>query len=158
MTEQISTSSPRFASPHRRALKLSCTILGDPSMIASGWLGYPGATEDQISNLEARLGKTLPRSYRAFFKTSNGFQQPGMFVPRLLTVDEIEWVLVKSLDTIDMWKSNGLEDLTDALAISPFQNLDETEMIYCAWPLNISSSATVPSERGSLRLTSVSCV
>jgi SMI1 / KNR4 family (SUKH-1) len=92
----------------------------DKEMIASGWLGYPGATEDQISNLEARLGKTLPPSYRAFLKASNGFQQPGMFVPRLLTVDEIEWFRVKSLDTIDMWKSNGLEDLTNALAISPF--------------------------------------
>jgi SMI1/KNR4 family protein SUKH-1 len=93
----------------------------DKEMIASGWLGYTGAAEDQISNLETRLGKTLPRSYRAFLKTSNGFQQPGMFVPRLLTVDEIEWFRIKSLDTINMWKSNGLEDLTDALAISPFQ-------------------------------------
>src|SRR5215475_1698538 len=93
----------------------------DKGMIASGWLGYPGATEDQLSNLETRLGKALPPSYRAFLKTSNGFQQPGMFVLRLQTVDEIEWFRVKSLDTIDMWKSHGLEDLTDALAISPFQ-------------------------------------
>jgi SMI1 / KNR4 family (SUKH-1) len=93
----------------------------DKEMIASGWLGNPGATEDQITNLEARLGKSLPPSYRAFLKASNGFQQPGVLVPRLLTVDEIEWFRVKSLDTIDMWRSNGLEDLTDALAISPFQ-------------------------------------
>jgi SMI1 / KNR4 family (SUKH-1) len=89
-------------------------------MIASGWLGYTGATEDQITNLEKRLGKTLPPSYRAFLKSSNGFQQPGMFVPRLLTVDEVDWFRVRSRETIDMWKSNGLEDLTDALAISPF--------------------------------------
>jgi hypothetical protein len=88
--------------------------------VASGWLGYPGATEDQIMYLEARLGKPLPPSYRAFLKVSNGFRQPGLFVPRLLPVDEVEWFRVRNRETIDMWKSNGLEDLTDALAISPF--------------------------------------
>ena len=49
-----------------------------PEVIASRWLGYPGATEEQIMNLETRLGRKLPPSYRAFLKASNGFRQPGI--------------------------------------------------------------------------------
>jgi hypothetical protein len=35
-------------------------------VLRSGWLGYAGATEQQLSDAEARLGRTLPPSYRAF--------------------------------------------------------------------------------------------
>lgn len=43
-----------------------------PQVIESGWLGYPGATEAQIAQAEARLGMVLPRSYREFLKVTNG--------------------------------------------------------------------------------------
>src|SRR5262245_3899869 len=85
-------------------------------VVSSGWLGYPGATEDQITRLEARLGKTLPPSYRAFLKVSNGFRQPGMLVWRLLPAEEVEWFRVRNQETIDIWK--GHEELSDALEIS----------------------------------------
>jgi hypothetical protein len=85
-------------------------------VVSSGWLGYPGATEDQITRLEARLGKTLPPSYRAFLKVSNGFRQPGMLVWRLLPAEEVEWFRVRNQETIDIWK--GQEELPDALEIS----------------------------------------
>jgi hypothetical protein len=32
-------------------------------VIDSGWLGYPGATDDQIASAEQRLGRSLPPSY-----------------------------------------------------------------------------------------------
>jgi len=87
-----------------------------PELIESGWLGYPGATEDQIAGLEARLGEALPPSYRAFLQTSNGFRQPGMIIPRLLPVDEVEWFRERNQWTIDTWKDS--EDLSDTLEIS----------------------------------------
>jgi hypothetical protein len=87
-----------------------------PELIASGWLGYPGATEGQIAGLEARLGKALPPSYRAFLRTSNGFRQPGMIIPRILPVDEVEWFRERNQSTIDIWKDS--ENLSDTLEIS----------------------------------------
>jgi hypothetical protein len=33
-----------------------------PEVIQTGWLGYPGATEEQIVCAETRLGTTLPPS------------------------------------------------------------------------------------------------
>lgn len=87
-----------------------------PELIESGWLGYPGATEDQIAGLEARLGEALPPPYRAFLQTSNGFRQPGMIIPRLLPVDEVEWFRERNQWTIDTWKDS--EDLSDTLEIS----------------------------------------
>lgn len=87
-------------------------------IIASGWLGYPGATEEQIEQLETRLGMPLPPSYRAFLRSSNGFRQPGVLVPRLLPIGEVDWFRQQNQETIDMLKSYELEDLTNALAIS----------------------------------------
>lgn len=59
-------------------------------MIASGWLGFPGAGEEEIAALEDRLGTRLPPSYRSFLRASNGFLQPGVIVPRLLATDEVD--------------------------------------------------------------------
>jgi hypothetical protein len=32
-----------------------------PEVVASGWLGYPGATQDQLTRAEAHLGRALGR-------------------------------------------------------------------------------------------------
>ncbi|MGH9844921.1 MAG: SMI1/KNR4 family protein, partial [Blastocatellia bacterium] len=85
---------------------------------ASGWLGNPGATENQIVSLESRLGKKLPPSYRAFLKTSNGFRTPGINISRLQPIEKVEWFRVRNQETIDIWRSNGLENLSATLCIS----------------------------------------
>jgi hypothetical protein len=87
-----------------------------PGVIASGWLGYPGATEDQIAGLEARLGQSLPPSYRAFLKVSNGFRQPGMSIERLFSADEVGWFREGHQETIDILKE--FIDLSNAVKIS----------------------------------------
>ena len=40
-----------------------------PEVFAEGYLGYSGATEEEIVATEARLGVTFPTSYREFFKS-----------------------------------------------------------------------------------------
>jgi len=35
-----------------------------PEVVEAGWLGYPGAMEAEIAQVEARMGITLPPSYR----------------------------------------------------------------------------------------------
>ena len=79
--------------------------------IASGWLGFPPATEAQVRALEARLGASLPPSYRSFLLTSNGFRQPGVLVPRLLAAEEVDWFRARHQeDTIDAWMTGATAD------------------------------------------------
>ncbi len=64
------------------------------AVLDSGWLGYPGATEDQIARVEARLQRLLPPSYRAFLKVTNGWRQTAKqtdnFNHRLWSIEDIE--------------------------------------------------------------------
>src|SRR5947209_7349056 len=76
------------------SLKESLEVAEDDDLagaVQRGWLGYPGATEDQLRQTDDRLGTTLPPSYRAFLLVSNGWRLPGTFVPRLRSTDELEW-------------------------------------------------------------------
>ena len=61
-----------------------------PEVIAASWLGYPGATEEQIAAAEARLQTTLPPSYRDFLKVSNGWRMTTSFIERLRLIEDIE--------------------------------------------------------------------
>src|SRR5438045_3996973 len=78
-----------------------------PELRATGWFGYPPATDDQISRLEARLGKTLPLSYRHFLEASNGFRQPGRMIWRMLPAEEVDWYRVRNQETIDIWREDA---------------------------------------------------
>ena len=91
-----------------------------PAVLASGWLGAPGATDDALRALEARLGVALPPSYRAFLQASDGFLQPGMIVPRLLRAGEVQWYRAAHEDLIDAWGSGAGDDdpVAPALAAS----------------------------------------
>ena len=67
-----------------------------PEVIASGWLGYPGATEEQLSQLEERLGAPLPPSYRAFLQFTNGWRNTGHFIPAIWSTEEVEWFAIRN--------------------------------------------------------------
>src|SRR4051812_30361669 len=75
-----------------------------PDAVASGWLGLPGATAAQLAAIEARLGTTLPPSYRAFLGVSNGWRKLGYFIERVWSADEIEWFRVRHQDWIDAYQ------------------------------------------------------
>lgn len=79
--------------------------------IASGWLGYPGATEERIKDAEARLGTTLPPSYREFLKVTNGMFYPEQNYMRLYSTEEIEWWCVNDQESIDMWISYWIDEI-----------------------------------------------
>jgi hypothetical protein len=72
--------------------------------IAAGWLGEPGAAEDEISSAEQRLGVRLPPSYRAFLAVSNGFNEIGPFIYRLYSAAEIDWFRVRNQGWIDAYQ------------------------------------------------------
>jgi hypothetical protein len=85
-----------------------------PAVLASGWLGFPGAGESEVAALERRLDTVLPPSYRSFLLASNGFLQPGVIVPRLLSTDRVDWFRSAHQDTIDIW-TRATEAAGDAL-------------------------------------------
>ena len=82
-------------------------------VLDSAWLGYPGATDTQIAHAEARLGTTLPPSYRDFLKFTNGWRQIGPFIYKLWSTEEIDWFSVRNQDWIDAYLQGGLPPVPD---------------------------------------------
>ena len=60
-------------------------------ILNSGWLGFPGASQEEIGVLEERLGIELPPSYRRFLQTTNGWRNSGSFIHRVWSTHEIAW-------------------------------------------------------------------
>lgn len=70
---------------------------------ADAWFGEAGASPQELGQLETRLGVTLPPSYRAFLAVSNGFRQPGNFVPRIFSTAEADWLKNVEDNGIQEW-------------------------------------------------------
>ncbi|WP_193199652.1 SMI1/KNR4 family protein [Nostoc sp. MG11] len=77
-------------------------------VVHTRWLGYPGATNDEISIAEARLKTTLPPSYRSFLVMSNGWPRLDVLVDRLWSIQEVEWLASRNQELIDAWMT-GVE-------------------------------------------------
>ncbi|MBM1172055.1 SMI1/KNR4 family protein [Microvirga arabica] len=76
-----------------------------PEVISSGWLGFPGAREEEIQEAEARLKTKLPPSYRAFLKVSNGWRITSPFIERLWSTSEVAWLKERHPDWALAWKA-----------------------------------------------------
>ncbi|MCD6640504.1 MAG: SMI1/KNR4 family protein [Nocardioides sp.] len=71
----------------------------DDEVVESGWTGADPVGEEELLDLERRLGRSLPPSYRSFLMTTNGYVgggsgeriRPACEV-KPFTVDEGEWV------------------------------------------------------------------
>ncbi|MEO7485559.1 MAG: SMI1/KNR4 family protein [Ferruginibacter sp.] len=66
----------------------------EQSLLSSEWLGYKPSSTSEIADLEVRLGTTLPKSYKEFLATSNGFRNISLFKDNLLTADKVNWAKV----------------------------------------------------------------
>lgn len=75
----------------------------EPEVIAAGWLGYSGAPEERIAALEARLGVTLPPSYRAFLAFTDGWRAINSFIPAIWSTGQVEWLATRDQEGIDAW-------------------------------------------------------
>lgn len=70
-------------------------------VIRSNWLGYDGATINQIENIEKRLNIKLPISYKEFLITSNGWRKTVPSIKRLWSTEEVTWFKTRNQDWID---------------------------------------------------------
>lgn len=87
---------------------LEADDLGDgnpiPQQVRSAeWLGYPGASEEQIAQAEERLGTKFPPSYRDFLQVSNGWRYLNDSIYHLWSAEEIEWFPTRNQEWIDSW-------------------------------------------------------
>jgi hypothetical protein len=84
-------------------------------VVASGWLGYAGASDEAIAALEDRLGRRLPPSYRSFLAESDGWRNWGAFIYRLWPCSEVRWFRERNQDWIDAYVQAGPEiEVSDA--------------------------------------------
>jgi hypothetical protein len=70
---------------------------------ASRWLGEIGATEEQLSVVEDRLGLSLPPSYRLFLKVSNGWRylRTGASLNALRPAYRLAWFVEENREWVD---------------------------------------------------------
>lgn len=73
-----------------------------PEEFESGWIGFDGATEEQINQAETRLSTKLPPSYREFLKVSNGWRWTAPGMEKVWPVEEIDWFRVRNQPLIDI--------------------------------------------------------
>ncbi|MFE4537804.1 SMI1/KNR4 family protein [Streptomyces scopuliridis] len=63
----------------------------DETVLRDRWLGFPAAGEGRISELEERLGVTLPPTYRSFLATTDGWRPAGTPVGRVGAAEGVHW-------------------------------------------------------------------
>ena len=80
------------------------SALGNESL-ERGSLTFPGASDDDIAAAEARIGESLPESYRRFLMASNGFVILALDVEdaRLFSAAEIRWLRDGEPQFIEAW-------------------------------------------------------
>ena len=83
-------------------------------VVASGWLGYPGATPAEIERAESRLGVRLPPSYRTFLTVSNGWHPAAPYLGRLWSTEEIGWYAGRHSRAIVEYLAGATCEPTDA--------------------------------------------
>lgn len=85
----------------------------------SKWLGYPAATDAEISALQNRLQISLPADYIEFLKICNGFAVHSSVHPSFAPASQVDYLKNVDEDLIDIWGTfEELADVTAALAKS----------------------------------------
>jgi len=87
-----------------------------PEVIASEWLGFDGASDEDIRQLENRLKIELPPSYRQFLQTTNGWRNSGAFIYQLWSTQQVAWFKVRNRGWIrayNLWPFKTLPSVPD---------------------------------------------
>jgi len=82
--------------------------------IQNNWLGNIPAIENQISEVETKLGVKFPEDYRTFLKITNGFSAPNDIEPSFENIEKVDYL--KNIDefTIECY---GLVELENAILV-----------------------------------------
>lgn len=100
-------------------------------MIESRWLGFTGATEDQIVQAEIRLGVSLPSSYRSFLMVTNGWREAGFQIHKIWSVDAIDWYTKRHQAWVDTaLESERMQALLSGFDATVLSVPDERYFVY----------------------------
>jgi hypothetical protein len=91
----------------------SFALTQDDAVIESGWTGAEPAAENELRDLERRIGQTLPPSYRSFLLTTNGYV-PGSSVSRIRPAREVKPFIDEESDWVDVWIETDTAPMTVA--------------------------------------------
>ncbi len=72
-------------------------------VVESGWLGFPGATAEDLVTLQSRLGVALPPTYLEFLATSNGWHTISWNSIELWPANEVCWLRDYDPEIIRIW-------------------------------------------------------
>ncbi len=100
---------------------------------------WMGATEEEVSELESRLGEDLPISYRNFLLASNGFAILNESC-ELYGVDRIEWFVEENRDWAECWDDGDDVDDEKYFQYGEHQNCCFLRGRYMKTALQISSA------------------
>ncbi|MFJ8741409.1 SMI1/KNR4 family protein [Embleya sp. NPDC127516] len=74
-------------------------------VVRDTWLGFAPASEAEVAEAEARLGRRLPPSLREFLLVTDGWRDAGNFIYRLAGSAELEWLRdTDDRSWIDVWE------------------------------------------------------
>ena len=75
----------------------------EDAIVRSGWLGRPPAADEEIAQLEERLGTRLPPSFRDYLRVSNGWLLGPDYPDRWFGTDEIGWFRDIEPQYVEIW-------------------------------------------------------
>src|SRR6266404_7901485 len=81
----------------------------NPPPAAPDWLGYAPATDDDIADLERRLGLLLPPFYKAFLRTTNGWRRTTPFIDRIRPAAEVNWFRIENENWANVYSEGGTD-------------------------------------------------
>jgi hypothetical protein len=64
----------------------------DAEVVRDGWLGFSPATSEEVTAVEARLGRALPPSLREFLLVTDGWRDAGNFIYQLAGTTGLAWL------------------------------------------------------------------
>jgi len=73
------------------------------AVFESGWMGYEPASENDLLELESRIGVHLPESYRQFLASTDGWRDSGRFIYEMLSCRKVEWFRTNNQSWIDAY-------------------------------------------------------
>jgi len=121
------------------AIKIDDNSFYDQDVRQSGWLGYQGATKEEIRQAEEKLGITLPADYKDFLATTNGLKRISVTSGALLPISEIDYL--KNIEEPYMfdllldypqkdWEEDAYREmLSNAILISQYPDEQEVWLI-----------------------------
>lgn len=92
------------------ASDLAARVRPDPQ--SPEWLGFDPAGEQDLTNLESRLGMVVPPSYRSFMLVTNGWRRTTFAIDRVRPAAEVGWFRVENEQWVDAYAECG-SDLPD---------------------------------------------